>query len=69
MLTINTMLLALIATCATTVGILFVLPNNLNKTYKVVSLSASGLLVTMTIYLCSAFEQTTTFFQFLAIFP
>ena len=69
MLSINTILLALITTCAAAVGILFALPNNLNKTYKVVSLSASGLLVIMTIYLCGTFEQTTTFFQYLAIFP
>lgn len=65
----NNILLILIAICVSAIGVLLALPNNLNKSYKMVGLTTSGMLLTLTVYLCCLFDHHTTEFQFVTIFP
>jgi len=60
---------ALIMTCIVSIFFLYILPNNLNKTYKVVGLTTTCILLLIVLVMCTIFNPSETKFQFLIIIP
>jgi len=59
----------LIAICIISIFFFYLLPNNLNKIYKVLGLTTTCVLLLVVLIMCTAFNPNETKFQFLVVIP